>query len=100
MTGTSSLTQRGNFQSALNGKMEKKSPWIIDSEASDHMTGDPNLFNQYSPCAGNFSIRIADGSLSKIADIGFVIISEDLTLNSALLVPNLECNLLSISKLT
>ena len=64
------------------------------------MTRDPNLFNQYSPCTGNFFVRIADGSLSKIAGIGFVIILEDLTLNSVLLVPSLECNLLSISKLT
>ena len=80
--------------------MEKTSPWIIDIGASDHMTGDPNLFNQYSPCTGNFSVRITDGSLSKIADTGSVFISKDLTLNSVLLVPNLECNLLSISKLT
>ena len=88
MIGTSSVAQKGNFQSAFNGKMEKTSPWIIDLGASDHMTGDPNLFNQYSPCTGNFSVRIADGSLSKIADTGSVFISKDLTLNSVLLVPN------------
>ena len=38
---TGSVAQKGNFQSALNGKMEKTSPWIIDLGASDHMTGDP-----------------------------------------------------------
>ena len=74
LIGTCFVAQKGNFQSALNGKMEKTSPWIIDSRASYHMTGDPNLFNQYSPCTGNFSIRIADGSLSKITGTGYVII--------------------------
>ncbi|RVW40691.1 Retrovirus-related Pol polyprotein from transposon TNT 1-94 [Vitis vinifera] len=45
-------------------------------------------------------LRIADGSLSKVAGTGSVVLSRDLTLNSVLLVPNLDCNLLSISKLT
>ncbi|RVW38442.1 Retrovirus-related Pol polyprotein from transposon TNT 1-94 [Vitis vinifera] len=45
-------------------------------------------------------VRIADGSLSKVAGTGSVVLSRDLTLNSVLLVPNLDCNLLSISKLT
>ncbi|RVW56043.1 Retrovirus-related Pol polyprotein from transposon TNT 1-94 [Vitis vinifera] len=45
-------------------------------------------------------VRIADGSLSKVAGTGLVVLSRDLTLNSVLLVPNLDCNLLSISKLT
>ncbi|CAJ2672361.1 unnamed protein product [Trifolium pratense] len=26
--------------------------WIVDSGASDHMTGDSTLFSSYSPCAG------------------------------------------------
>ncbi|RVW59858.1 Retrovirus-related Pol polyprotein from transposon RE1 [Vitis vinifera] len=45
-------------------------------------------------------VRIADGSLSKVVGTGSVVLSRDLTLNSVLLVPNLDCNLLSISKLT
>ncbi|RVW68334.1 hypothetical protein CK203_064538 [Vitis vinifera] len=45
-------------------------------------------------------VRIADGSLSKVAGTGSVVLSRDLTLNSVLLVSNLDCNLLSISKLT
>ena len=45
-------------------------------------------------------VHIANGSLSKVASIGFVVISKDLTLDFVLLVPNLDCNFLSISKLT
>ena len=65
-----------------------------------HMTKDASLFHTYNPCHENFSVRIADGSLSRVARIGSVAISKYITLDSVLLVPKLECNLLSISKLT
>lgn len=64
------------------------------------MTGDATIFDTYSSCPNNLTVRIADGSLSKVAGTGSVVLSRDLTLNSVLLVPNLDCNLLSISKLT
>ena len=76
------------------------SPWIVDSEASDHMTRDATNFQNYTPCFGDYTIRRDDGSLSKVVGIGFVVIFKDLTLDFVLLVPNLDCNLLSISKLT
>lgn len=64
------------------------------------MTGDLTVFNSYSPCPNNFTVRIADGTLSKVMGKGSVIISQNITLNSVLYVPTLDCNLLSISKLT
>ena len=76
------------------------SHWIIDSRASDHMNGDAIIFENYTPCFGDYTVHIADGSLSKVVGTGFVVISKDLTLDFVLLVPNLDCNLLSISKLT
>ena len=76
------------------------SPWIVDLGASDHMTGDVAIFRKYNPCYENFSVWIVDGSLSKVAGTSSVMISKDLTLNFVLLVTNLDCNLLSISKLT
>ena len=100
VVGTGSLAQKGNFLSALNVKKEKLSPWIIDSGASDHMTGDEKLFSTYNPCYKNLTVRIADGSLSKVAGTGSVRVSKNITLDSVLLVPKLNCNLLSISKLT
>jgi hypothetical protein len=95
-----SVAQRGNVQSALSVKSRNHTPWIIDSGASDHMTYSHTLFNSYSPCAGNLKIRIADGTLSPIAGTGSVKISDHITLNPVLHVPNLSCNLLSISQLT
>ena len=64
------------------------------------MTGDDTLFHTYTPSQESLTVRIADGSLFKVAGTGSIVISKDLTLDSVLHVPNLNCNLLSISKLT
>lgn len=48
----------------------------------------------------NLSVRIANGSLSKVVGIGSVQISPNLTLKSVLHVPMIDCNLISIGKLT
>ena len=84
----------------MSTQTEKNSPWIVDFGASDHMIGNATLFHTSSPSFGNFMVRIVDGSLSKVAGIGSVAITDDLILKSILFVPNLTCNLLSISKLT
>ena len=63
------------------------------------MTGCHELFLIYNPCPGNFKIRIADGSLSSVAGKGNIKLS-NMTIFSVLHVPNLTCNLVSISKLT
>nr|KYP58512.1 hypothetical protein KK1_013922 [Cajanus cajan] len=60
------------------------------------MTGDLTVFKSYSPCLNNYTVRIADGTLSKVMGKGSVIISQNITLNSVLYVPKLDCNLLSI----
>ena len=73
--------------------------WIVDSGASDHMTGESTLFSSYSPCAGNQKIKIADGSFSAVAGKGSVVLSPELSLENVLHVPKLSCNLMSVSKL-
>ncbi|KAG8479486.1 hypothetical protein CXB51_029679 [Gossypium anomalum] len=74
--------------------------WILDSGASDHMTGNLSLFHTYLPCHDHSRIRIADGSYSPVAGMGTVRLTENFSLDKVLHVPNLSCNLLSISKLT
>ena len=99
-TSTAKITQKGTFSHALNTSKGKRKSWIVDSGASDHMTGDITVFDNYSPCHDHSTVRIADGTLSKVVGKGSVVISEDITLNSVLYVPKLDCNLLSISKLS
>ncbi|KAL5840582.1 hypothetical protein ACOSQ4_013190 [Xanthoceras sorbifolium] len=100
VVGTGSLAHKGNFLTAFKVGKEKNQSWIVDSGASDHMTGDATRFHTFQKYTGNFSVRIADGSLSKVTGVGTVVISPDLCLKSVLLVPSLDCNLLSVSKIT
>ena len=76
------------------------------------LTPKPQTFSSYNPCARNLKVKIANyqqkknlkvkianGSLTPVVDKGFTFLSKKLTLQSVLHVPNLSCNLLSISKL-
>ena len=94
-----SLAKKGTFLTALS-TMSHITPWIIDSGASNHITDAYHLFSTYSPCAGNLKVKIADGTLSPVAGKGSIRIAESIILNLVLHVPNLSCNLLSISQLT
>ena len=97
-----SLVQKGNYltTSLYSVKPNSICPWIIDSGATDHMTGSSKLFSSYNPCARNQKIKITDGSFSAIAGKGLIVISPSITLHNVFYVPNLLCNLLSISKIT
>ncbi|RVW97656.1 Retrovirus-related Pol polyprotein from transposon TNT 1-94 [Vitis vinifera] len=63
--GTASVAQKGFFSHALNVRQENHTTWIVDSGASDHMTGNLMVFHEYTPCHNNSSVRIADGTLSR-----------------------------------
>ena len=45
--GTSLLAQKGTFMTALSGISEMTKSWVVDSGATDHMTGYANLFHSY-----------------------------------------------------
>lgn len=95
-----SVVHKGNFISVLNTKREQSYMWIVDSRVSDHMIGDIKQLTKFNPCYENWIVRITDGSLSRAVGTGSIVLSKDLTLNCVLLVPNLDCNLLSVSKIT
>ncbi|KAE8666831.1 1-aminocyclopropane-1-carboxylate [Hibiscus syriacus] len=73
--------------------------WIIDSGASDHMTGNIDLLEEYSESSLPTSIKIAYGSLTTVKGSGSVTLNKNLLLHNVLYVPRLACNLLSVSKL-
>ena len=98
---TASMAKKGNCLSAFSAcKGRKSSYWIVDLGASNNMTGDINTSSKYFPCHDNSTVRIADGTHSEVAGKGSMIISRDIILKDVLYVPKLDCNLLSISKLT
>ncbi|KAL6326273.1 hypothetical protein AAG906_004770 [Vitis piasezkii] len=68
--GTASVAQKGIFSHALNVRQENHTTWIVDSGASDHMTGNLMVFHEYTPCHNNSSVRIADGTLSRALNSG------------------------------
>lgn len=87
---SSSLAHKGNFLSTLCTTSKVKTSWIIDSGASDHKTDSYNLFSSCSTCAGNVKVKIVDDSLSSVAEKRSIKISNSMTLESILHVPNLS----------
>lgn len=59
-----------------------------------------NLFSTYTPLSSKEKAKITDGSLSSVAGKDSISASKTMILKSVLHVPNLSCNLLSVSKLT
>ncbi|KAL5744397.1 hypothetical protein ACOSQ2_027513 [Xanthoceras sorbifolium] len=57
--GTGAIAQKGTFSNALSAKINKKKSWIVDSDASDHMTGDAKVFKSFIPYHG-FDFREDD----------------------------------------
>lgn len=57
-----------------------------------------NLFTTYSPYVVNLKARTLYGSLSSVAEKGNIRISNSITLNFVLYVPNLSYDLTSISE--
>ena len=98
--GTGHLAMKGNLSVAFIVNKRTTNPWILDSGASDHMTGDANIFSEFHTSPEHHTVKIADGTLSKVEGLGSVNINQNLTLTSVLYVPKLDCNLLSISKFT
>ena len=71
---------------------------ILDTGALHHMTGNVTLLTEIkriSPCSVNF----ADGNSTLATHIGLLSISDKITLNDVLFVPNLNSSLISFSRL-
>ena len=77
----------------------KNRTWIIDTGASDHMMRDSSQLKSVLPSSQSV-IYTVNGSTSPITGEGSVILSNTLTLDTVLVVPSLEYNLLSVSQIT
>ena len=85
-SSTSLMAPLGNDTPSLVDA--SKSPWIIDSRASDHMIGSQHIFTSFVRCNASRSVKIVNGSSLNISSMGIVVLSPQLCLT----------NLLSISK--
>ena len=74
--------------------------WIIDSGATNYMTGASYLFTSYTPCSGKDKVRVADGSIIPITGRGSIRCTKTLSLSLVLHVPDFPINLLSVSSIT
>lgn len=68
-TSSATLAQSGNPLKALSVKQVKRS-WIVDSSVSDHMTTDASLLMNLKNSQEGHTVKIADGSISKVTGIG------------------------------
>ncbi|KAG8503428.1 hypothetical protein CXB51_001585 [Gossypium anomalum] len=83
-----------NYLESFKGLVRLTPNWILDSGATDHMTGNKALFHNFFHTFGK-AVKTADGTLCKIEGHGTVILNEQIALKNVLFVPNLACNLIS-----
>ena len=95
------VTKSGISNSALNlSIVTRGGDWIINSGATDHMTYDPHKFINFSPNCSKTVIINANGISSPSEGVGTISLSPSLLISDVLFVPSLNCNLLSVCKLT
>ena len=75
------------------------STWIIDSGATDHMTFDSRQVSQLKPSSQKH-ISTANGTTTSVIGEGSLRLTNELNLDTVLIVPSLDYNLLSVSQLT
>ena len=80
--GAGNTIYRGEISLTFASYKTFSNTWIVDSGASDHMTGNKALLSSYEPCHKPINVRVADGSCSKVAGFGTVYLSPELVLHS------------------
>ncbi|KAL6319841.1 hypothetical protein AAG906_036909 [Vitis piasezkii] len=75
-------------------------PWILDSGASDHLSGNKDLFSSITTTSDLPTVTLANGSQTVAKGIGLALPLPSLPLTSVLYTPECPFNLISISKIT
>ena len=73
--------------------------WLIDSGASDHMTGNMELLINRKTLRGKIKVGLPDGSVIIVCEMGVVILNYDITLKNVLYIDDFNHNFLSVVKL-
>ncbi|KAA0041222.1 vacuolar protein sorting-associated protein 26A-like [Cucumis melo var. makuwa] len=86
----SAIAQSGMSQSLGLISVDGKNPWILDSGATDHLTGFSEHFVSYTPCVGNEKIQIVDDSLAPIAGKGQIVLFDAIFLPESICFQDLS----------
>ncbi|RVW88023.1 hypothetical protein CK203_044450 [Vitis vinifera] len=94
-----SVAQLGNASACLTHTSSLE-PWILDSGASDHLSGNKDLFSSITTTSALPTVTLANGSQTVAKGIGLALPLPSLPLTSVLYTPECPFNLISISKIT
>ena len=94
-----SVAQLGNASACLT-HTSSLGPWILDSGASDHLSGNKDLFSSITTTSALPNVTLANGSQTVAKGIGLALPLPSLPLTSVLYTPECPFNLISISKIT
>ncbi|RVW74011.1 putative mitochondrial protein [Vitis vinifera] len=94
-----SVAQTGNASACLT-HTSSLGPWILDSGASDHISGNKDLFSSITTTFALPTVTLANGSQTMAKGIGLAHPLPSLPLTSVLYTPECSFNLISISKIT
>nr|KYP74313.1 hypothetical protein KK1_006987 [Cajanus cajan] len=75
-------------------------PWVLDSNVTDHISGNQSLFSSLSTSGYLPSFTMANGFRTTSYGVGTVHLSPSLSIDNVLYVPKSPFNLLSLSHLT
>ncbi|RVW24045.1 Retrovirus-related Pol polyprotein from transposon RE1 [Vitis vinifera] len=94
-----SVAQPGNASACLT-HTSSLGPWILDSGASDHLSGNKDLFSSITTTSALPTVTLANGSQTVAKGIGLTLPLPSLPLTSVIYTPECPFNLISISKIT
>ena len=98
-TKSAYVAQTGNASACLT-HTSSLGPWILDSGASDHISGNKDLFSSITTTSVLPTVTLANGSQTMAKGIGLAHPLPFLPLHSVLYAPECPFNLISLSKIT
>ncbi|RVW62498.1 Retrovirus-related Pol polyprotein from transposon RE2 [Vitis vinifera] len=94
-----SVTQTGNVSICFT-QSPSLGPWILDSGASDHISGNKHIFSSITTTSALPTVTLANGSQTMAKGNGLAHPLPSLPLHSVFYAPEYPFNLISISKIT